>query len=194
MASISTENNGTSDPGIDAAFFLQDLSGGGAEKIMTSLANEFARRGLRVDFVLVQATGVNLKFLSENVRVVDLRSPNTYLSLPALMRYLNQTRPRVFLSSLDLTNLMALIARKITRVNTRLVIRIENMESSQKRSYIKKKLEKILLSALYPWADAIVAISKNVAEDVIEYAGLSPSKIHVVFNPVVTPDLLNKAR
>jgi glycosyltransferase involved in cell wall biosynthesis len=183
----------THDPETDAAFFMEDLSGGGAEKIMASLANEFVGRGLKVDFVLVQAEGVNLKSLSENVRVVDLKAQNTYLCLPGLMRYLNQTRPRVFLSSLDLTNLMALIARRITGVNTRLVIRIENMVSTQKRTFIKKKLEKLLVSALYPWADEVVAISKNVAEDIVEYASLSPARTHVLYNPVVTPDLLEKA-
>ena len=186
-------NNDASNPKIDAAFFIQDLSGGGAEKIMTSLANEFAGRGLKVDFVLVRAGGVNLKFLSEHIRVVDLKAQNTYMCLPALVQYLNRARPRVFLSSLDLTNLFALIARRISRVNTRLAIRIENMVSTQKRSFLKKGLEKIFLSALYPWADDIVAISKNVAEDIIRYAGLPPAKIHVVPNPVITPDLLNKA-
>jgi glycosyltransferase involved in cell wall biosynthesis len=186
--------NGASDPGTDAAFFLQDLSGGGAEKIMASLANEFVERGLRVDFVLVQATGVNLKFLSEKIRIVDLRARNTYTCLPALVRYLRQSQPRVFLSSLDLTNLMALIARKISRVNTRLVIRIEIMVSAQKRPFFKKKLEKLLLTSIYPWADDIVAISKNIAEDIKEYARISPNKIHLLYNPVITPDLLNKTR
>ena len=188
------KHNSTRNPGIDAAFFLQDLSGGGAEKIMTSLANEFVSRGLKIDFVLVQAKGVNLKFLYEEVRVIDLKAKNTYTCLPALIRYLNQTRPPILLSSLDLTNLTALIARNISRVNTRLVIRIDNIVSSQKRPFFKKRLEKLLLSTLYPWADDIVAISKNVAKDIIEYAGLSAAKVHVTYNPVITPDLLNKAK
>jgi glycosyltransferase involved in cell wall biosynthesis len=190
----SMNNTGASHTRTDAAFFLQDLSGGGAEKIMAGLANEFVKRGLKVDFVLVQASGVNLKFLSEKIQVVDLEARNTYLCLPALIRYLNETRPRAFLSSLDLTNLMALIARKLSRVNVRLVIRIEVMVSAQKRPYIKKRLERLLLTALYPWADDIIAISRNVAEDIIRYARLSPNKVHAVSNPGVTPDLLNKAR
>ncbi len=89
---------------------------------------------------------------------------------------------------------MALIARKISGVNIRLVIRIENTVSVQKRPFIKKKLEKMSLSALYPWADGIVAISTTVAEDIIEYARLQPAKVHVIYNPVITPDLLNKAK
>lgn len=194
MAFKPMKNNGPSEGETDVAFFLQDLSGGGAEKIMSGLANELVKRGYQVDFVLVHATGVNLKFLSEKIRVVDLKARNTYLCLPTLMRYLKRTRPGVFLSSLDLTNLMALIARKITGVKTRMVIRIEIMESAQKRTFLKKGLEKLLLTALYPSADAIVGISTKVAEDIIDYAKLPPNKVHVVYNPVVTPELLNKAK
>jgi glycosyltransferase involved in cell wall biosynthesis len=194
MTFITRKNDGRGDPRTDVALFLQDLSGGGAEKMMVSLANEFVRRGLRVEFVLVQAKGINLKFLSDKVRVVDLRSRNTYLCLPALMRYLDRSRPRVFLSSQDLTNLVALIARKLTKVNTRLVIRIGIMVSVQKRAFVKKRLEKLFLTTIYPWADDIVANSKYVAEDIIEYARLSPTKIHVLYNPVITPDLPDKAR
>ena len=68
------------------------------------------------------------------------------------------------------------------------------MVSVQKRSFIKKKLEKLLLSALYPWADGVVAISTTVAEDIIQYARLVPAKVHVIYNPVITPDLLNKPK
>ena len=179
---------------VDIALYLPDLKGGGTEYVMVQLANGLVSHGLKVDFVLVQATGVNQKFLSEKVRVVDLRSHNTYVSLPALIRYLNQTQPRVLFSSLDLTNLMALLARKLSRGKPRLVIRVGNTISFQKRPFVKKKLEKLLLSTLYPWADEVVANSKYGAEDIIEYAGLSPTKVHVLYNPVVSPDMLNKAR
>ena len=87
MTFKTMNNHDVSSSDVDIALFLQDLSGGGAEKMMSSLANEFARRGLRVDFVLVQAKGINLKFLSEKVRVVDLRARNTYMCLPVLMKY-----------------------------------------------------------------------------------------------------------
>jgi glycosyltransferase involved in cell wall biosynthesis len=194
MAYKTMRNNDPRDHETDVGFFLQDLSGGGAEKIMSGLANELVKRGFKVDFVLVHATGVNLKSLDNKIRVVDLKSKNTYQCLPKLMRYLKRTRPQVFLSSLDLTNLMALIARKITGVKTRMVIRIEILESAQKRPVLKKWLEKFLLTTLYPWAEGIVAISTKVAEDIIDYAKLPPGKVHVVYNPVVTPELLNKAK
>ncbi|MBI5352970.1 MAG: glycosyltransferase [Chloroflexi bacterium] len=157
------------------------------------MANELARRGLAVDFVLVQAVGVNLKNLSDDVVVVNLATMNTYLSLPKLIRYFYKRRPDVFISSLDLTNLIALIACRLSGVKTRVFIRIENMVSSHKRVFWKKRAEKFLLSRLYPWADGVLAVSKIVAEDIAIYAGISPFKIHTIYNPVITPELLIKS-
>jgi glycosyltransferase involved in cell wall biosynthesis len=175
------------------AFFLPDLRGGGAEKVLSILANELAGRGLGIDFVLVKATGVHLKTLSENVRVVELGSVNSYLSLPGLIRYLRAMQPDVLYSSLDLTNLIALIARRLSGVNTRTVVRIANTISHQKRVFWKKGLEKVLFSWIYPWADDVIAVSESVAKDISSYAGISPLKIHVVYNPVITPGLLAEA-
>lgn len=176
------------------AFFLPDLKGGGAEMALTTLANELARRGFMVDFVLVKAVGINLKSLSSDVQIVDLGAMNTYLSLPKLILYFRQRRPAIFISSLDLTNIISLIAHRLAGVKTRLLIRIENMVSSQKRAFWKKKLEKILLSLLYPWADGVIAVSRSVADDIAEYAGVSKSKIHTIYTPVITPELLAKSK
>jgi glycosyltransferase involved in cell wall biosynthesis len=176
------------------AFFLPDLGGGGAEKIMVTLANEFNRRGYEVDFILVRAGGVNLKHVAKNVRIVDLKARNAITSLPKVIGYLKRDHPDVFLSSLDLTNLISLIAKRIARIDVKLMIRIENTVSSQKRSLLKKKLEKILLSLIYPWAERIIAVSNYVAEDIKRYAGISASKLCVIYNPVVTRELLEKAK
>jgi glycosyltransferase involved in cell wall biosynthesis len=40
---------------------------------------------------------------------------------------------------------------------------------------------------LYPSADAVIAVSKGVAEDLVRITGLSPKKIAVIANPVLTP-------
>jgi len=54
------------------SFFLYSLRGGGIPRVMTNLANEFAERGLDVDFVLGEAAGPYLSNLSQKVNVVEL--------------------------------------------------------------------------------------------------------------------------
>jgi glycosyltransferase involved in cell wall biosynthesis len=176
------------------SLFLPNLHGGGAEKVLTSLATQFAEYGIDVDFVLVKAVGVNLKNLSDKVTVIDLNASHAFLSLPKLIQYLRKRRPEMLISALDLTNLIAIIARRISRVESRLFIRIENTVSMQRRAFWKKRLEKILLSFFYPWADGLIAVSQNVAADIAVYAGVSPSKIYTIYNPVVTRDMLERSR
>jgi glycosyltransferase involved in cell wall biosynthesis len=42
---------------------------------------------------------------------------------------------------------------------------------------------------LYPTADAVVAVSRGVAEDVAARSGLARERITVVYNPAVTPEI-----
>ncbi len=172
-------------PGPDVAFCLPHLGGGGAEKMIATLANGLAGRGYHVEMVLVQATGVHLQTLSPLVYVVDLHARNSYLAFPPLISYLRRRQPSVLVSSLPLTNALATIACWLARSKARLAIRMENINSAQRRSPLKKSLEKHLLAWLYPHADRIIAVSHAVAEDAEDYLRLPASRIDVIYNPVL---------
>jgi glycosyltransferase involved in cell wall biosynthesis len=167
------------------AFFLPHLGGGGAEKMVAALANGLSARGYRVDMVLVRAVGVHLGALSKSVQVVDLQARNSYLALPGLMAYLRRRRPQELVSSLPLTNLVAIIGRWVAHSDVRLAIRIENTTSAQRRSPWKKFLEKRLLAWLFPKADHIIAVSHAVALDAETYLKIPASHIDVIYNPVL---------
>ena len=47
------------------AIFVSNLGGGGAEKVMVTLANGLATRGLEVHLIAARAVGVNLKHLGK---------------------------------------------------------------------------------------------------------------------------------
>jgi len=51
-----------------------------------------------------------------------------------------------------------------------------------------------LIRGVYPWADAIVAVSNGVADDLSSTAGIARKRITTIYNPVVTPGLQEKAR
>jgi len=74
----------------DVAFFLPNMQGGGAERVMGNLANSLSNRGMTVDFVLGKAEGPNLKKLTKNVNVVDLGSKNVFGWLKPMMHTLRQ--------------------------------------------------------------------------------------------------------
>ena len=57
---------------VDVTIFLNDLGGGGAERVMLSIAEGFAARGYRVDLVSIKQQGAYVGEKPKNVRVIFL--------------------------------------------------------------------------------------------------------------------------
>jgi glycosyltransferase involved in cell wall biosynthesis len=177
------------------ALFLPSMRGGGAERMMMNLARGFAGIGLQVDLVLAKAEGPYLSEVPECVRVVDLNARRVLYSLPPLVQYLRRERPEVMLSTLSHANIVALWAWRIAAVPLRLVVREATTASvsAADAPILREKLMPLLMRTFYPWADGVVAISHGVAEDLINRMGISAEHVRVIYNPVVTPDLLAEA-
>lgn len=179
----------------DLALYVPSLRGGGAERAMVALANGFAARGLRVDLVLASAEGTYLSEISGDVRIIDLNAGRVSASLPGLVRYLRQERPATILSALNYANVIAVIAHQLARSQSRLVVS-EHTNVLNFRSQPKSLRQRCVLPLMrwaYRKADAIVAVSQGVADDLARTIGLPRDRIAVVYNPVVTPDLERRA-
>lgn len=173
------------------ALFVPTLSGGGAERVMLALANRIAERGIPVDLVLAKAAGPYLADVRSDVHVVDLAASRVLRSLPALVRYLRRRRPRAMLTALGHANIVALWARRLAGVPTRLVISEHNSLRAPRggRGSRRRSVPWWLMRRVYPGAEAIVAVSHGVAADLAAVIGLPVERIHVVYNPVAIADL-----
>ena len=173
------------------ALFLPSLRGGGAERVMVQLANGLSRGGHPVDLLLPQAEGPYLSLVVPEVRIVDLAARRVISSLPALWRYLRRERPVALLATLSHANLLALWAKRLARVATRVVVREANTitAGSQSATGLTDRMLPWLARQFYPWADAIVAVSEGVASDLVDGIGIPREKVHVLYNPLVTAEL-----
>lgn len=178
MLKTSTTNN-------HIAIFLPSLRGGGAERVMVTLANLFALRGYSVDLVLVSAVGPYLERVDPSVRVVDLKAGRVLKSLSSLVRYLRRERPVAMLSALVHANMVAILARLWAGGTTRIVISERNTPSLSAANNLghSAKIMFGLMRWLYPRADGIVAVSEGVADDLAHFARLPRYQIKVVYNP-----------
>jgi glycosyltransferase involved in cell wall biosynthesis len=176
------------------AVFLPSLNGGGAERVLLTLADGFSQRGIAVDLVLAKAAGAYRDEVPPSVRVVDLKASRVITSLPRLVRYLRTERPAVLLSGMAHANVVGLWARRLAGGNTRVVVReANNLSVAADGSKGRNRLLPMLVRRFYRWADAIVAVSDGVAEDLLEITELPRNKVRVLPNPVVTPELKNRA-
>lgn len=168
------------------ALFLPSLRGGGAEKVMLILANAFAQRDIQVDLVLVQKVGPYLEQLSDKVNLVDLQARSTIRSLPALLRYLKSAKPGALLSAQGHANLVAVLARKISRHPFRLVIAHHNnvSEAHKNNPTLKSRVVHWLYRWFYPLADQIVAVSQGTAEDLSRFSKIPIHRITPIYNPI----------
>ncbi len=177
------------------ALFLPSLRGGGAERVMVNLARGFAERGLKVDLVLAKAEGPYISQVPQEVRVVDLGARRVLYSLPGLVRYLRQERPCAMLSAMSHANIVAIWARSLADVETHLVVTEHTTlgQSTENATLVRARFMPVLIKRFYPRADAVVAVSRGVADDLAIRSGLPAEKIKVIYNPVVTPELFAKA-
>jgi glycosyltransferase involved in cell wall biosynthesis len=185
-----------SDKNGKITFFLPSLEGGGAERVIVNLAREFSAKKIIVDLVLAKAEGPYLSEVPKEVRVIDLNSSRVLKSLPKLISYLKKERPGALVSSLNHANIVAILAGKLARTDTKIIVREDNTLSLSfaNSSSLKARIILFLVRIFYRWADLIIAVSEGVKDDLVNFAKLSPDKIKVIYNPVITPELFQKVK
>ncbi|MBK1722616.1 glycosyltransferase [Thiocystis violacea] len=181
--------------GTDAtriACFFSTSGHSGVDRAASHLLPALARRGYRVDLLKVRRHGPNLPEIPDGVRVVDLGSRHTFACLPAVARYLRRERPAAMLSDKDRVNRVALFARALARVPTRLVLRSGTTISIDlaTRGPLERWIQRNSMGRLYPFADQVIVASEGVADDMADYTGLARERIRVVPPPVIAEDLL----
>jgi glycosyltransferase involved in cell wall biosynthesis len=116
-----------------------------------------------------------------------------------LLRYLRRERPSVLLSAMTKPNFMAVWARHLAGVPTRVVISEHNTFSLAQSFPAKKKWERrqrhlpTMVERVYSGADAIIAVSNGVADDLAQCTGILRERITTIYNPIVTPELVRQA-
>jgi glycosyltransferase involved in cell wall biosynthesis len=186
------------------AFFMPSLTGGGVERVLLRLAVGFAERGCAADLVVGRTDGAVPEgapsegsyraHVPEGVRVVDLGHARILACLPGLTAYLRRERPDVLLSGMEHVNLIAVWAKLLARVDTRVVIGVHNTESrSTEGSALKREVIRALLRLFIGGADAIVAVSRGVADDYARWMRLPRESVRYIYNPAIASDIARQA-
>lgn len=155
------------------------------------------RRGLRnvsLRNYLLRSAPLNWRlFFTLDVRA--LRPLDRLEALPGLVDYLKRERPDAMLAAEPHYNTMAVLACRVAGVPTRVVLSERIQPSMRERRYgpwrhpyLKEFLRKTYLSA-----DAIVAVSDGVADDLAMCSGISRGRIATIYNPIVGPDITTLA-
>lgn len=177
------------------AIFLATSGHSGVDRVMKNLIPEIASRDIQVDLLHVESHGPYLESIPENVQIIKLGSRHTYTSLWPLVRYLKKARPGALLSDKDKVNRVALIAKKLAGVDTRVSVRNGTTVSidMQKRKPLDRRIHHWSMHSLYRGAHAILAPSQGAADDLARFADIDPKRVTAVPSPVIRPDMEQRA-
>jgi glycosyltransferase involved in cell wall biosynthesis len=183
------------------ALFAHSLECGGVERITVNMAQFLASRGYRVDMLLRVAVGDFLTDLPATVRVVEL-GRSRMRTLLRLSGYLRRERPRALLALMYPQNEVALVARWLAGTRGRTIVSVRSMLGGQEeivgfRWSLVRRLHahfvRLLARVCYAWADGIVTVSEGAGNDVAHVTGLPRSRVVVIRNPVIRPQLFARA-
>lgn len=177
------------------AIFMPSFGDGGVERMLVNLAGGLADRGVAVDFLTKSRAEPYLDQLDSRVRLVETGRSGVFDIQPFMRRYLRESRPDFVLCGKDKAGRAAVLARRLSGVPFRLVMRPGTTVSERvaKRGALKRWRAYRLIRGTYRAAAAVVGNSEGVVADIAAIAGLPPERMHLIRNPVVTPGLAARA-
>lgn len=139
------------------ALFIPSFRGGGAERVMVQLANEFSQRGQEVDLLVASADGPYSREVSSDVNVISLNQKSIARCSFALIRYFRSVKPAVVMSTMSHCNTVVSLAAIASRRRIRVVLR-EALPLQQEIG--GSVLRRLLAKLAYQRADAVIFVSE----------------------------------
>ncbi|WP_421793333.1 glycosyltransferase [Hydrocarboniphaga effusa] len=168
------------------AFILNNLSGGGAERVAVNVANNLAQLGNDVSLVLNYKRGPYIGDVSPNVTILSLEKRMLF-ALPRLVGVLRREKFDAVLSVLDQPSMACLLVKPLVSHTKFIVIECNNPLASNDgvRSFIWKLIRK-LRPLLYPKADHIITKSEGIRSALLKHFNCKSNRVTAIANPVDT--------
>ncbi|MBT1177146.1 glycosyltransferase [Bifidobacterium callimiconis] len=162
----------------NVCFVMPGMSGGGAERVVSILANEFVREGHDVTIFLTNFTQIAYD-LDDRIHI-DMScaqsKANFVGQIRAIRKKMKDLRDAVFISFMDNQNLFTIIAG--IGMPNHVVI---SQRNDPHRAFEGRTLVRALHPWIYTWADYVVMQTQDALE---YYPSYAKNKYSVILNPL----------
>jgi glycosyltransferase involved in cell wall biosynthesis len=178
---------------IPVAFVLPDLAGGGAQRVMLTLAGGLDRARFCPRLVVLGGSRTFAERVPPGIDPIIGSATRLRSGLPWLVKTLRELRPTIVISVMGYLNLAILAARPVLPRGTRIVVREANTVASTTAALPSWMPSLQLYRGLYPAADAIVSPTAAIASEIAALAPSAAALIKVVPNPADLDGLRHRA-
>jgi glycosyltransferase involved in cell wall biosynthesis len=127
--------------------------------------------------------------------VLPWETPDSLRFVRDLTRYLRAEKPHSLFTATPYLNIEAILARRLSGHTMRIVIseRVPTPQWLDANEDWHRRHLRPLMNRLYGEADGIVAVSNGVADGLADAISLPRDRITTIYNPVVLPDIDERA-
>jgi len=160
--------------------------------VLTTIASSLDPARFEVHLAVLAGSRQSEAPFPSSVKIDNFGQKQLRYAFPSLLRAFWKLRPHVAVSAGGPSGILALIAARLASRQTRLIVRQGTMSKNSVAT------ENAWRTRIYGWslrhADQVICQAEAMARDVIQAFGVPSRKIHVLYNPVFTPNVATRKR
>lgn len=167
-------------------FILNDLGGGGAERVFVNIANAFAANNITVEFLVGKKKGIYLDILNPSIQVIEVGGTSLLKYLSTIPRIFNTNNYTHIFTASHYTSTAAIISKKITGQPGKIYLthHYSFPESRQLKHMKGDAILKLIHFFITPYAHKIIAVSKGSLEWLRKFSHHKLQQGTFIYNPV----------
>ncbi len=176
-------------------FILNDLRGGGAERVFVNIANGFHQNNIPVAFLVGEKEGVYINLLNPVIPIAETGGSTFYkylISFPAIFKKQEYTH---ILTAGDYASAAAILTKKLTGISAKIIVTHHyNLPANRAFKHWKGDwVAKLIHQFIFPDADKIIAVSKGSLAWLRKHSNNKLSQAIYLYNPVFDDSIYKKA-
>ena len=166
------------------AFVLTSFAGGGAERVLLTLARTLDPAVFSPEIIVLDGTGPWRSLVPDRIPVTDLGRKRIRGALLPLARALRRSRAEIAVSTIGALNLALLALKPLLPAGLRLVVREANTPHRHARGGAGARFYRWAYPRLYRRAASVIVPASYLARELAEDFGVPRETIAVLHNPV----------
>jgi glycosyltransferase involved in cell wall biosynthesis len=171
---------------LEITIFNFSLSGGGTEYMLSVLYNKLTEiKKYTINLLICQRRGHYVNKIENKKRLIFLNKERVIFSIYELYKFIKKTRTKILITSMLHTNIVAIMLKMFLIPSLKVIIRESNtisLKFSYDRSFKSQSLN-FIAKKIYNNADAIIAPTNIIKNDLIKNYNVNSNLIHKIPNP-----------